>query len=156
MDVEIERKFLVKEGMLGDIGINGVKTIKQGYLSNSKEKSVRIRIDDNRGCITIKGVTTGISKSEFEYEIPINDANEILEKLTDGGQIEKKRYISTFGGEIWEIDVFQGKNQGLVLAEIELESEDEKITIPDGCGQEVSTDPKYINTQLVKKPYTEW
>lgn len=156
MGVEIERKFLVKDGMLADIEVTDVKTIKQGYLANSKEKSVRIRVNGDKGYITVKGATSGISKSEFEYEIPVDDANEMLEKLTDGKQIEKKRYISIVDGKTWEIDVFQGKNQGLVVAEVELKSEDEAVTIPEWCGQEVSTDPKYINARLIENPYSEW
>jgi adenylate cyclase len=156
LGIEIERKFLVSPEDFETIKFSGVRTIKQGYLANSKEKSVRIRIDDNRGYLTVKGGASGISKLEFEYDIPVEEAEEMLKKLTDGKLVEKKRYIYLQDAKVWEVDVFQGNNSGLIVAEIELKSEDEEITIPDWCGEEVSTDTKYINARLIDKPYKEW
>ena len=156
MGVEIERKFLVKVSDLKNIKFTGVKMIKQGYLANSKEKSVRVRVDDNRAYITVKGGASGISKLEYEYDIPVSDATEMLERLTDGKLIEKKRHIVIIDNKVWEIDVFQGKNVGLIVAEVELKSENEKFTLPKWCGEEVSTNPKYINARLIENPYSEW
>lgn len=156
MGIEIERKFVVSPADFSSIVASGVRTIKQGYLANSKEKSVRIRVDDNRGYITVKGKTEGISKAEFEYDILVDEAETMLKTMTDGKLIEKKRYICLVDSKVWEVDVFQGNNQGLIIAEIELKSEDEEITIPDWYGTEVSTDPKYINARLIENPYKSW
>lgn len=156
MGVEIERKFLVSPENFKNIHVNNIKTIKQGYLHNTMDKSIRIRVENNLGYLTVKGGASGISKLEYEYDIPVDEAEEMLEKLTDGKLIQKKRHIVLLDGKVWEVDVFLGKNSGLIIAEIELESEDEEIKIPDWCGQEVSTDPRYINAKLIEQPYQEW
>jgi len=150
---EIERKFLVKEGKW-KAGKNGIQ-IKQGYLVAEPEKSVRIRIAGEIAFITIKGKMQNITRPEFEYEIPVTDALQLL-KLCRPGIIEKIRFIEEVGGKTWEVDVFEGANSGLVLAEIELDSEDEKFELPAWAGNEVTFDRRYYNSWLSVNPYTEW
>ncbi|MGF1479768.1 MAG: CYTH domain-containing protein [Cyanophyceae cyanobacterium] len=152
MATEIERKFLVKGDGWRSLAV-GVP-YRQGYLSTHRGKTVRVRVVGDRGILTIKGPTVGSTRSEFEYEIPIADALELLE-MCDRPLIEKTRYKIPFGKLIWEIDEFAGENQGLILAEVELTHEEQVIDLPEWIAREVS-DPKYFNANLVKHPYREW
>lgn len=154
MPKEIERKFLVKGNTWRqvDIGI----LYKQGYISTIKENTVRVRIIENKGYLTIKGKTEGATRLEYEYEIPVKDAEEILVRFCQKPLIEKKRYQIEFGGHKWEIDEFQAENKGLVLAEVEIENENEEVNLPGWIGKEVTGDVKYYNVNLVKHPYSKW
>lgn len=148
MALEIERKFLVDEKKLpAQILINGEK-ISQGYLSVEPARTVRVRIKGERGFLTIKSVNVGIVRQEFEYEIPIKDAEEIL-KLCEK-VLEKIRYKVEYAGHIWEIDIFGGRLAGLILAEVELTAPKEILELPDWLGDEVSDNPKYFNSNLAK------
>ena len=154
MAKEIERKFLV----LGDgwkRGITGV-SYRQGYLSTVKERTVRVRTVGDRGFLTIKGVTVGVTRSEFEYSIPTADADALLNDLCEKPLIEKTRYKIQHAGLTWEIDEFFGENQGLVVAEVELKDEHQAIDRPTWVGKEVSGDPRYFNSNLIKTPFTQW
>lgn len=154
MGKEIERKFLVK----GDSwhGQAHGKRYRQGYLSTVKERTVRIRTVGEEGFVTIKGITIGASRPEYEYGIPLKDANEMLDELCEKPIIEKTRYRIPQGNLAWEIDEFEGDNRGLIVAEIELKDEDQTVDFPDWVGKEVTDDPRYFNANLVKKPYTTW
>lgn len=154
MAVEIERKFLLKNDSWRDSVIRS-HVLKQGYLASSPLPTVRVRTSDNKAFLTIKGRTEGISRVEFEYEIPSDEAIEML-KLSAQTPIEKTRYIVQANGHTWEIDVFEGSNAGLVLAEVELDSEDEKIELPDWIDIEVTSDPRYYNSALSKAPFSTW
>ena len=148
--MEIERKFLVKEQLWQGIEKPSPSRIVQAYLVNSAEKTVRIRIKGTKGFLTIKGPTQGISRAEFEYEIPLKDADDLISTFAEK-VIEKFRYEISFKNHLWEVDVFTGKLEGLYLAEIELNSEDEHFELPDWVGEEVSTDPNYYNSNLINK-----
>ena len=150
---EIERKFLVDTTRWRPAG--GGVPLRQGYLSSHPERTVRVRLAGERGKLTIKGLTAGVSRAEFEYEIPRADAEQLL-ALCERPLLEKVRHIEEHEGKIWEIDVFGGENQGLVLAELELASEDEPFTAPPWAIEEVSHDPRYYNANLVKAPYAGW
>lgn len=156
MPIEIERKFLLKnEGwQTADEGT----LYRQGYIVSGVGKVVRIRVAGSTGFITIKGSSQEglLSRSEYEYEIPLPDANEMLDTLCESGIIEKRRHKVKYGNHVWEIDVFAGNNTGLVVAEIELQAEDEAFDIPDWIGDEVTDDPRYANSQLAKVPYNQW
>jgi CYTH domain-containing protein len=152
MGTEIERKFKVKKGDWGD---QKAATYRQGYLSTVKERTVRVRTVEDKGYLTIKGIASGASRMEFEYEIPRQDADALLE-ICEKPLIEKNRYKVEHGGFIWEVDEFFGENQGLIVAEIELESEDQTFSKPDWVGEEVTGDPRYFNSNLIKNPYTTW
>lgn len=154
MGKEVERKFLVDQGtwQAPDAGVH----FKQGYLSSQKERVVRVRIEGEKAKITIKGITTGVTRSEFEYLIPVDDAALLLDNLCEQPLIDKHRYRQEVGGKVWEIDVFHGQNEGLVVAEIELASEDEGFVLPPWAVQEVSSDPRYFNSNLLKNPFNTW
>lgn len=152
MTEEIERKFLVKEGSWRDE--KGVE-YRQGYLNSTKERVVRVRTVGDKGYLTVKGLTIGASRLEFEYEIPRRDADEMLE-ICEKPLIEKIRYKVKVGNLVWEIDVFGGENHGLIIAEVELESEDQQFIKPDWIGKEVTGNPRYFNSNLIKNPYTRW
>ena len=154
MAVEIERKFLLKNNSWRDRVVRS-HVLKQGYLASSPLPTVRVRTSDDKAFLTIKGQTEGISRVEFEYEIPSNEAIELL-KLSAQPPIEKIRYIVEANGQTWEIDVFEGSNAGLVLAEVELDSEDEKIELPDWIDIEVTSDSRYYNSALSETPYSTW
>jgi len=155
MAIEIERKFLV----LGDSWkseVVGEKKLVQGYLANQARASVRVRIGGGKAHLNIKSLTLGVRRSEFEYEIPVADAEAMLANLVMGPCLEKTRYEVEHGGRTWEIDVFHGANEGLVVAELELESEHQEFDRPAWAGEDVSDDPKYYNVCLVERPYSTW
>ena len=153
MAVEIERKFLVKK----DTWRNEQGTrYRQGYLSSVKERTVRVRTIGDRGYLTIKGVSKGAVRTEYEYEIPLAEAEAMLDELCEKPLIEKKRYKIEFKGLVWEVDEFFGENQGLVVAEVELEEEDQAFSKPEWVGEEVTGDAKYFNANLIHHPYQNW
>jgi len=152
MATEIERKFLV-HGTHWRCG-TGVP-VRQGYLNRDKERTVRVRIEGGRAFLTIKGLTRGASRAEFEYEIPVADAEQVLQ-LSDGPIIQKIRYVIVHDGSTWEVDEFLGDNAGLVLAEIELTSEDQPFRHPPWLGVEVTHDSRYFNSCLASHPYCKW
>lgn len=154
MGVEIERKFLVQRELWRPRN-DGV-AYRQGYLSRAEDRIVRVRIAGRAAFLTIKGRTSSISRSEFEYPIPVGDAEIMLDRLCERPLIEKTRYEETCGGHIWTVDVFQGENDGLILAEIELGSEEEPFDRPGWLGREVSDDPRYFNSELSKRPFGYW
>jgi adenylate cyclase len=154
MGKEIERKFLVK-GDSWRAQAHG-KRYRQGYLSTVKERTVRVRTVGDKGYMTVKGITTGASRAEYEYEIPLADANEMLDNLCQRPIIEKTRYRIPQGEVVWEIDEFEGDNRGLIVAEVELKDEHQSVRMPDWIGQEVTSDPRYFNANLVAKPFTTW
>ncbi len=151
MGIEIERKFLV-EGDEWKAAAGAGLDCRQGYLAADSEKTVRVRILGEQAFLTIKGATSGITRSEFEYEIPVADASAMLELCQDA-VVEKTRYLIEHAGMVWELDVFSGTNAGLVMAEIELESEDQEFDLPDWAGKEVSGDPRYYNACLARYPF---
>lgn len=154
MGQEIERKFLVKNGAW-KAGAQGT-VYRQGYLSSVKERVVRVRTIEDKGFLTIKGLTKGVSRSEFEYEISVGDANAMLDHICEKPLIEKTRYRVPVGGLVFEVDEFFGENAGLVVAEVELQDEKQRIDLPDWIGAEVSGDPRYFNSNLIKHPFTKW
>ncbi|MDR1730384.1 MAG: CYTH domain-containing protein [Prevotellaceae bacterium] len=153
MNIEIERKFLLKDDSWKK---NAVGThYAQGYLNRPGEITVRVRIAGEKAFLTIKSKTKGISRQEFEYEIPKQDARELL-KLSQTPVVEKIRYKIEYAGKCWEIDEFSGKNEGLVVAEIELNAENESFEKPEWIGKEVSDDKRYFNSSLARNPFSEW
>ncbi|MCB9087189.1 MAG: CYTH domain-containing protein [Calditrichae bacterium] len=154
MGREIERKFLVKDDgwRKGAVG----KLYCQGYISRDEQRAVRVRIVEDQGFLTIKGRHNDLTRLEFEYEIPLTDARELLDTLCQPPLIEKTRYRVNYAGNIWEIDVFSGDNAGLIVAEIELSREDQPFELPSWAGREVTGDPRYLNTNLSKHPYLQW
>ena len=154
MATEIERKFLVK-GDAWRAGSEGT-AYQQGYLCNENSHSVRVRLAGERAMLTVKGGGHGIERAEFEYEIPPADARQLLEQFAQGPLIEKTRYRVEHGGHCWEIDVFHGCNDGLVIAEVELREADEHVDLPAWAGREVSTERRYFNASLSQRPYRDW
>ena len=154
MGKEIERKFLVNGDAWRSLG-QGTR-YRQGYLSTAKERTVRVRTVADKGYLTIKGVSEGIARVEFEYEIPVGDANALLDGLCERPLIEKDRYKIPYGAHTWEVDEFFGDNAGLIVAEVELESEDQAFEMPEWIGREVSDDPRYFNANLIANPYRNW
>lgn len=154
MALEIERKYLIDLEKIGTLE-NGIR-IKQGYLSTDKNAVVRVRVKNDKAYLTIKSSNSGIARLEFEYEIPLNEANEMLEKLCQKPVIDKTRYIINHENHTWEVDVFYGDNEGLVVAEVELSSEDEHINLPSWVKEEVSHDDRYFNSNLMKLPFKDW
>ncbi len=155
MAKEIERKFLV----VGDEWRKGAKGThyRQGYLNSVKERTVRIRTVGDKAVLTVKGLTVGCTRMEFEYQIPFEDCNRMLDELAEKPIIEKTRYkIDNGDGFTWEIDEFHGVNEGLIVAEIEIPAEDTPFNKPAWIGEEVSSDPRYFNSNLVANPYTTW
>ncbi len=153
MAQEIERKFLVDAAKLPPLPPPQI--IKQGYIP-TQNATVRIRISNDKAFLTLKGRTTGLRRSEFEYPIPLEDAEAMLDELCIQPYIDKKRYLIDISGHTWELDIFEGENEGLIVAEIELESEDETFERPEWVTEEVSDDPKYRNVSLVNYPYKRW
>jgi CYTH domain-containing protein len=154
MGQEIERKFLLKSEAWR-AGASGTQ-YRQGYLSSVKERTVRIRTVGDKAFLTIKGVTVGATRAEFEYPIPFDDCNAMLDTLAEKPLIEKKRYKIRCGDLTWEIDEFSGDNKGLIVAEVELQSEGQVFEKPDWVGEEVSGDPRYFNSNLIKHPFAKW
>jgi adenylate cyclase len=154
MNIEIERKFLVKDTTWKE-GAGGV-TYRQGYLSSHPERTVRVRTAGGKGFLTIKGKSQGASRSEFEYGIPHDEATRLLDQLCEKPLIEKIRYKILYAGMLWEIDEFGGDNAGLVVAEVELTHEDQSIGLPPWVGTEVTEDPRYYNANLIRNPFSRW
>jgi CYTH domain-containing protein len=152
---EIERKFLVNGDRWRTLVGAGV-VFRQGYLSLEPERSVRVRLAGEIGSLNIKRKISMLSRHEFEYAISAKDAHELLDGLCIQPLIVKTRYRLTHGGLVWEIDEFAGDNDGLIIAEIELESEEQDFDTPEWLGEEVSHDPRYLNINLVKRPYSHW
>ena len=157
MALEIERKFLVNGEFKTEAFM--VTRIMQGYLSSVPERNVRIRLKGDKGFITIKGIgnASGATRFEWEKEIPIDEAQQLLE-MCEPGAINKTRYLvkNTDGKHIWEVDEFHDDNEGLIMAEIELEDENESFDLPAWIGEEVTGNPKYYNSMLMKNPYKNW
>jgi adenylate cyclase len=155
MPCEIERKFLVT----GDFKTFSEKSyrITQGYLSTNKERTVRVRIKGNKGYLTIKGFASdsGLSRYEWEKEITVSEANELL-MISEPGIIDKTRYLVKVENHVFEVDEFYGENEGLIIAEIELTTEDETFVKPTWLGEEVTGDNRYYNAMLIKWPFTKW
>jgi len=152
MPIEIERRFLVSGT---EWRRPSGASIAQGYLASSPMTSVRVRLLDDRGFLTIKGNSAGTTRTEFEYEIPVAEARELLE-LCEHALIRKVRYLVEFAGTRWEVDEFQDENAGLVIAEVELESEDQLFARPPWLGLEVTHDVRYFNFSLARHPFCEW
>ncbi len=155
MGIEIEKKFLLANDDWRQQVVKSIK-FRQGYLVGSDKASVRVRIQGDQANINIKGATLGIRRQEFEYSIPMEDADELLSTLCDKPLIEKTRNYITSGKHTWEIDEFSGDNQGLIVAEIELSDEAEDFELQDWLGEEVSEDTRYYNSMLIKNPYKNW
>jgi adenylate cyclase len=155
MNQEIERKFLVNHAEWNRTVKPQGKTIIQSYLSTNPEKTIRVRVYGEKGFITVKGKAKGLTRPEFEYEIPLKDAKEMINLFSEVS-IEKKRYEIKLDNHIWEVDVFEGNNTGLIIAEIELNSENENFNTPNWITEEVSNDVKYFNSNLQKNPFCNW
>lgn len=155
MATEIERKFLVKDESWRDTNPPGTR-YRQGYLSSAKTCSIRVRVAGERAYLNIKSATLDVTRTEYEYAIPVQDAEEMLSAMCEGGLIEKTRYLVEHAGHTWEVDVFEGDNAGLVVAEIELTDANESFALPAWAGEEVSHDPRYYNVCLVDHPYKDW
>ncbi|MDB9304074.1 MULTISPECIES: CYTH domain-containing protein [Cyanophyceae] len=154
MAQEIERKYLLKEDSWRKIAQGSVYC--QGYIATKDKVTVRVRIVGQQGYLTIKGPSVECSRLEFEYPIPVEDAQEMLNTLCQKPFIEKIRYKVEWGGLIWEIDEFDGLNKGLILAEVELSDANQQISLPPWIGEEVSHDPRYFNSYLVTNPFSKW
>lgn len=154
MAKEIERKFLVNESLLPQLK-NGFH-ISQGYVNTADNVVVRARIKNGLAFLTLKGESNGMTCSEFEYEIPLKDAEEIISELCSGCTIEKTRYEIVHENHLWEVDFFHGSNQGLIIAEVELVSEDEQLAIPNWVTEEVTGQAKYFNVSLIESAYSTW
>lgn len=155
MPVEIERKFLVRGEGWRSLGPG--KTYRQGYIATGDGRAtVRIRTVGDRGYLTLKGKSEGMTRPEFEYPIPREDAQSLLDTLCDLPLIEKTRYAIPWGDLIWEVDEFSGDNAGLILAEVELTDERQPIELPPWIGEEVTGDPRYYNVNLAQNPYRTW
>lgn len=155
MATEIERKFTVINEDWREL-VSHSKIYRQGYMSNNEQASVRVRIEDESANLNIKSATLGIERMEYEYDIPKHEAEEMLEHLCAKPLIEKTRHFVTYEGKIWEVDVFEGDNQGLVVAEVELNDANEPIALPSWVGEDVSHDKRYYNVCLVTHPYKDW
>ncbi|GAX37694.1 CYTH domain-containing protein [Nodularia sp. NIES-3585] len=154
MPQEIERKYLLKEDSWRKNAQGSVYS--QGYIATKDKVTVRVRIVGKQGYLTIKGPSVECSRLEFEYPIPLEDAQEMLNTLCQKPFIEKIRYKLEWGGLIWEIDEFEGLNKGLILAEVELSDVNQQIELPPWIGEEVSHDPRYFNSYLVTNPFSQW
>ena len=156
MAQEIERKFLVKDDSFKELAFS-FSRIAQGYICSTRGRTVRVRIRDDKGYLTIKGPAgeNGLSRYEWDKELPLTEAQELM-KLCDPGMIDKVRYLVQCGKHVYEVDEFHGDNEGLVVAEIELASEDESFEKPDFIGEEVTGVVKYYNSFLMKYPYSKW
>ncbi len=154
MATEIERKFLVNGDAWRSLAVGTL--YRQGYIATNPERTVRVRVVENTGYLTIKGLSIGISRPEFEYTIPVEDAEQMLQDLCDRPLIEKTRYKIKVGDLLWEVDEFEGENKGLILAEVELTDENQTVELPNWIGKEVSGDSRYSNSYLAKHPFSHW
>ena len=154
MNLEIERKFLVKNDSWRTL--TDGEYYRQGYLSIDKDRTVRVRETGNQGLLTIKGITKGAQRNEYEYEIPLAEAKRMLDTLCLKPLIEKRRYTIHYEQMAWQVDEFLGENEGLIIAEIELQHADQEFKKPDWLGKEVTADPAYYNANLVRRPYCHW
>ena len=154
MGREIERKYLVLHDTWRGAGPG--TSIRQGYLSLDPERTVRIRTAGDKAWITIKGLTKGATRDEFEYEIPLKDAEAMLDRLRIGAILEKTRTRVPYRGRTWEVDEFRGENAGLIVAEVELDDENTTIAVPSWIGPEVTHDPRYYNANLIMNPWSRW
>ena len=155
LGVEIERKFLV----INDVWMNSVEKsihFRQGYIHHGPPASVRVRIEGDQANLNMKKTVSGTERLEFEYLIPLEDANRLLDIMCNAGIVQKTRHWVKVGNHIWEIDVFEDDNAGLVMAEIELETVEESFELPDWVGEEVSSDSRYFNSSLSKSPFCQW
>ena len=154
MGREIERKFLAK----GEAwrGLAPGVLYRQGYLCGVKERTVRVRVAGDKAFLTIKGLTVGATRAEYEYEIPVSDAQAMLDDLAEKPLIEKIRHKIPYAGLIWEVDEFLGENAGLIVAEVELADEKQIFSKPDWAGEEVTDDPRYFNSNLARHPFRQW
>ena len=155
MAIEIERKFLLKNDSWREY-VQSSQLIRQGYLAPLDTSSVRVRIEGDKANINVKSATIGITRLEYEYEIPMPDAVEMLDQLCRKPQVHKTRHLVQAGDHTWEIDEFYGENEGLLVAEIELDNENDKFGRPEWLAEEVSNDARYYNVNLVNKPYKQW
>ncbi len=154
MATEIERKFLIKDDSWRSLAAGTL--YRQGYVVLGTGKTVRVRVAGSQGYLTLKGPSVNLSRSEFEYAIPLEDAMIMLDTLCEQPLIEKTRYKIPHAGLVWEVDEFAGENQGLILAEVELTAVDQAIALPPWVGEEVSQDGRYFNSYLVKHPFSQW
>lgn len=154
MATEIERKFLVQDGL--DLSGYPGRSLIQGYLCYGPPTAIRIRIDGETALLNIKQSVTTIERAEFEYPIPLEDGKAMLALVPEKAIIEKTRHEVPWEGQVWEVDVFHGANAGLMVAELELASVDQPISFPPWVGEEVSGDPRYLNSHLALKPYRDW
>lgn len=155
MATEIERKFLLKDDSWRDSSSDS-KPIIQGYLANTERGSIRVRLAGGKASLNIKSMTLGVTRTEYDYAIPADEARAMLRELCLQPLIEKTRYYVPYAGHTWEIDVFGGANAGLVVAELELQRADEAFAQPSWLGEEVSHDPRYYNVCLTEHPYSAW
>ena len=155
MGIEIERKFLVKKENWNELEKPRGENFRQGYLLTDPKKTIRVRQTSDKGFLTIKGISVGATRAEYEYEIPFVEAQELLDQFAVS-ELSKIRYKISVDHHIWEIDVFLGENEGLIVAEIELKTEDESFKIPDWIAQEVTAEEKYFNSNLTLNPYKNW
>jgi len=154
MAIEIERKFLVKDDSWRGLGKGS--HYRQGYLSTDPDRTVRVRKVAGEGYLTVKGRTVNATRAEYEYVIPSQDADAMLDELCARPLIEKTRYRIEYQGLVWEIDEFDGENAGLVIAEVELASENQVVALPVWVGEEVTTDSRYYNANLIANPFSRW
>jgi adenylate cyclase len=155
MGIEVERKFLVSDESWRD-AVTSSTRIVQGYIAQTGSATVRVRVRGDKGFLTIKGLSVGVSRSEFEYEVPVADALAMLDELAQGPVIDKVRHLVTVGAHVWEVDVFAGDNAPLVMAEVELADSAQAFVRPDWAGVEVSDDQRYFNVNLARSPYSTW
>ena len=155
MALEIEHKFLVNANDWRENADQG-QQLRQGYLNTEGDASVRVRVSGDRADLNIKAAVVGNARAEYEYPIPLNDANEILDNLCGGHIVDKVRYRVEYGGHTWEVDVFEGRNAGLIVAEVELSEAGENFERPDWLGREITEDKRYYNHYLALYPYEEW
>ncbi len=155
MGIEIERKFLVDHKQWQQLTKPAGTKMQQGYMVNEADRTIRLRITDKQAYLTFKSGTAGISRNEYEYEIPVNEGTQLFARFVKTG-LEKTRYCLTYEGKLWEVDVFEGDNAGLVVAEVELEHEDEQFVYPPWVTVEVSGEEKYYNSSLSVNPFKNW
>lgn len=155
MGIEIERKFLVNKEKWRQVIKEEKSLFRQGYIISDREKTIRVRLTDKEGFLTIKGPAVGLSRPEYEYGIPKDDAQQLLDNFC-GSEVSKIRYFVPHANKLWEVDEFLGHNEGLIVAEIELASEDESFALPDWVDKEVTDEKKYSNSNLAINPYRNW